>query len=184
MSGIHSLVTAYVRDRLEEVLITNIPVGDSARAGVVKLGPLQGDPDPDAARISVEIYDNDPDQEISGSAIGRTNDSWEDTVEDVEVGGAITWKRMFTVKARCLFDRTRENLTDARSIASTVRSRIEQGLLAIRFNGLASDNEMVIRGAVSEHLRGSMVQLGGPPDAYDYQIKVRFEILTSENLRG
>lgn len=182
MSGIHSLVTSFVRDELEEALITNIDASDPARAGVVKLGPLQGDPDPDEARISIEVYENDPDQEISGSAIGRTNDAWEDTVEDIEVGGAVTWKRMFTVKARCLFDRTQENLTQARDIASTVRSRIERGLLAIRFNGLSSDNETVIRGAVSDKLRGSMVQLGGPPDAYDYQIKVRFEILTTEIL--
>ena len=184
MSGIHDLITTYVREQLEEMLVTDVPFGDDARAGIVKLGPLQGDPDPDEARISIEVYENDPDQEISGSAMGRTNDPWEDTVYDIEIGGAITWRRNFTVKARCLFDRTQESLTDARRIASTVRSRIEKGLLSIRFNGIATDTESVVRGAVSEMIRGSMVQLGGPPDAYDYQIKVRFEILTTEILRG
>lgn len=184
MSGIHDLITSHVRDELERMLMTEIPYGDPARPGVVKLGPLQGDPDPDEARISVEIYENDPDQEIAGSAIGRVSEPWDDQVEELEVGGAITWRRMFTVKARCLFDRTQEGLSDARKIASTVRSRIEKGLLTIRFNGLSTEDEYVSRGVFSDKIRGSMVQLGGPPDAYDYQIKVRFEVLTTENLRG
>lgn len=173
-----------MRDELERVLMTEVPFGDPARPGVVKLGPLQGDPDPDEARISVEVYENDPDQEISGSAIGRVTEPWDDQVEEIEIGGAVTWKRMFTIKARCLFDRTQEGLVEARGIASTVRSRIEKALLATRFNGLEADGEYVCRGAVSERIRGSMVQLGGPPDAYDYQIKVRFEVLTTEILRG
>lgn len=184
MSGIHDLILNFVRDELEEALINDIPVGDPARAGVVKVGPLQGEPDPDEARISVEVYVNDPEQEISGSAIGRVTEVWDDQVDEVEIGGSITWKRRFTVKARCLFDRTGEGLSDAQSIASTVRTRIEKRLLTIRFNGLASDDEYVCRGAFSDSLRGSMVQLGGPPDAYDYMLKVRFDVLTTESTRG
>ncbi|MEL7591630.1 MAG: hypothetical protein AAGU17_10110 [Anaerolineaceae bacterium] len=180
MSGIHAVVTSYVRDQLERILMTEVPVGDPARPGVVKLGPLQGSPDPDEARISLEIYENDPDQEISGSAIGRVTEPWDDQVEEIEIGGVVTWKRMFTVKARCLLERSQEDLAAAREIASTVRSRIEKGLLSMRFNGLsAEEGEYVSRGAVSDRIRCAMVQLGGPPDAYDYQIKVRFEILTT-----
>jgi len=180
MNGIHEVVLNFIRDELEKSLITNIDDTDPAKAGVVKLGPLQGEPDPDAARISLEVYENDPDQEIKGSGLSISRGStWEDTIEEIEIGGCVTWRRMFTVKARCLLVNTQEELDEARSIASTVRSRIEKCILGMKFNGLGTEDEYVSRGPISETLRGSMTQLGGP-GAYDYQIKIRFEILTTQ----
>ena len=79
---------------------------DPTQAGAVQIGPLQGNPDPDVARISVEIYENDPDR-IEGIPSGSRS-TWEDEVEEIECGGAITWLRRFSVKARCLFVNTRE----------------------------------------------------------------------------
>lgn len=179
MSGIHNEILKTIQAKLIADLITNGTPGDLAVPGVVKLGPLQGDPNPDDARISLELYENDPDQEISGSGMGRSKEAWDDTVYETEIGGGVTWNRRFTVKARCLLVQSQEGLASARDIASTLRSRIEKSISDVRFNGLAYDGEYVCRGAMSENVRGSMVQLGGPPDAYDYQIKVRFEILTT-----
>ena len=147
----------------------------------MKIGPLQGDPDPDVARISVELYFNDPDQTITGSGLGNNPDPWDDQVEDIECGAAITWKRRFTLKARCLFEGTGEDLMTAHQIASDVRSRIEKTLLLIKWD-VASADEYVSRGVLSENIRGQVVQAGGPPDAYDFHIKIRFEVLTTESI--
>ena len=181
MSGIHQLILDEVQSKLEAALITAIPEGDATRAGVVKIGDLQGDPDPDVARISVTLYYNDPDQTISGSGLGNNPDPWDDTVEEIECGAAITWKRRFTAKIRCLFESTGEDLMAAHQIASDVRSRVEKTLLTIRWN-IASADEYVSRGVLSENIRGQVVQAGGPPDAYDFHIKIRFEVLTTESL--
>ena len=142
---------------------------------------MQGDPDPDAARISLELYYNDPDQTISGSGLGANPDTWDDQVEEIECGAAITWKRRFTVKARCLFEGTGEDLAAAHQIASDVRSRIEKALLLMKWD-LSTPDEYVSRGILSENIRGQVVQAGGPPDAYDFHIKIRFEVLTTEGL--
>lgn len=177
---IHNVLINHVKEKLQKALIDDIPAGDTARGGVVKVGPLQGDPDPDVARISVEVYFNDPDQTISGSGMGAAPEAWDDQVEEIEVGGVITWKRRFTVKARVLLDRTREGLGDAHVIAATVRSRLERALLFMTFSDIGTDDEYVARGVTSDALRGEMIQAGGPPDSYDFHIKLRFDVLTTE----
>jgi hypothetical protein len=180
--GIHEAILDAVQAALQKALIDDIPADDTAKAGVIKIGPLQGDPDPDTARISVELYDNDPDQTIRGSGTGAAPESWDDTIYEIECGGGVTWKRRFTVKARCLLEQTQEDLEGSRAVASTVRSRIERALLALSLSGVSSGSEYVSRGVFSWSLRSEMVQSGGPPNAYDYLIKVRFEVLTSETV--
>jgi hypothetical protein len=170
--GIHEAILDSVQARLQSSLIDDLPAGDTAAAGVVKIGPLQGDPDPDTARISVELYDNDPDDQ----------GVWDDTIYEIECGGGVTWKRRFTVKARCLLETTQEDLEGSRAVASTVRSRIEHALLSLSLSGVASENEYVSRGVFSWSMRSEMTQSGGPPASYDYLIKVRFEVLTSETV--
>jgi hypothetical protein len=175
---IHEVIIQHTVNLLTQRLITDIAEDDPARAGVVKKGELQGDPDPDAARISVTIHENDPDS-IIGGGISSISDSWEDEIVETEVGGGATWSRRFTVKARCLFDRTGEALQPAREIAATLRHRIEKTLLGDPYSALVSDGEYVSRGPVSEDFHAEMVQSGGPPDSYDYHIKVRFDVWTS-----
>jgi hypothetical protein len=183
MSGIHELVMNHLQDRLTQILIANVSDGtgrNGTRAGVIIQGPLQGDPDPDVARISVELYENDPDQEISGSGIGAAPINWQDQIEEVEIGGCLTWRRCFTVKIRCLMDTTQENLVQARRVASTVRTRAEHAILTTQFHGVQTeDGEFVSRGALSDDLISEMRQSGGPPDSYDFGIKIRFTILTT-----
>jgi hypothetical protein len=181
MSGIHDEILKKVRDELELALITNIDPADLARAGVVKLGDLQGEPDPDVARISVTLHENDPDNFITGVPTGLKGD-WTDETYDIEIGKAVTWKRRFTVKARCLLEATQEGLSDARNIAATVRMRIEHALPAISFSGVTADGEYVARPIISEEMKGEMQQSGGPPNAYDYFIKFRFDVLTTKVL--
>lgn len=169
-TGIVDLVVEYVQEKLEEALITNLASGDPQRAGVVKIGPLQGDPEPDTARISVEVHHNDPDS-LDGP--------WRDRIEIVEIGGVVTWSRRFTVKIRCLLDRTREVLDEAREIASGVRDKAELVLLKELFVGVATADEYVARGAMARTLQSDMVQGGGPPKDYDFHIKIYFEVWTT-----
>jgi hypothetical protein len=178
MSGIHDGILTKVQDELQEAMIDAIEPADATRVGVVKLGPLQGDPDPDDARISLTIHENDPDKFITGSVTGMSGD-WSDEVLFVEIGGATTWRRKFTVKCRCILEETQEDLLTAREVASTVRHRLERSLANISFNGLQVGDERVARGIVSSQLKGEMLQSGGPPDSYDYFIKFRFDLLTT-----
>jgi hypothetical protein len=167
VSAIHDAILNLAEAFLLKTLQTDVLLTDDARVGVVKIGPLQGDPDPDVARISVELYENDP------------NGGWEDTVGMVEIGGCITWRRRFTVLARCLLEGSREDLANSKRIGSTIRSRIEKSLIKIDFGTItADDGEIVTRGVTSDMIRGEMLQSGGPPDAYDIHIKIRFEVLT------
>lgn len=105
---------------------------------------------------------------------------WTDVVDVLEVGGVVTMKRRFVVKGRCLLESTREGLADARRIASTVRTRIEHALQTISFGDINEDGEYVSRGIFSDAILGEMRQSGGPPDSYDFFIKVRFEVLTTK----
>ena len=179
MSGIHDLILVYVRDALQHSLIDGVPEDDPARAGIVTIGELQGDPTPDDARISVTLHENDPEAAISGVVSGLKAE-WFDEVDEIECGGASTWVRRFTVKARCLLVNTAESLDDARAIASTVRERIEDTLSNLSFTGVANASEYVSRGVLSDEMMGEMLQAGGP-EAYDYHIKVRFSLLTTRN---
>lgn len=180
MSGIHATVLEYVQAQLQAALITAIPNGDPTKVGAVKIGHLQGDPAPDEARISVTIHESDPDRFIKGALTSMTGE-WNDEVVEVEVGGTVTTERKFTVKGRCLFEGTREDLDTARSITSIVRDRIEQVLLRLAFSGVVSGAEFVSRGPLAEDFASEQLQAGGPPDAYDYHFKIRFSIWTTRN---
>lgn len=177
---IHDLVIDHLIEDLTFALVTSIPADDPTRAGYVGKGPLQGDPDPDAARISVTVHENDPDI-LYKPGTAQNSTEWTDEVYEVECGGALTWKRRFTVKGRCLLASTGEGLDDARSIASTLRRRIETTILKTSWANIIDEEtgEYVSRNAFSDAIKGEMVQAGGPPDAYDYHIKIRFELLTT-----
>lgn len=177
MSGIHDAILEHVRDKLILELITNIDPGDPALAGLVQIGPIQDDPSPDDARISVTVHENDPDRLLTGTVTGMKDD-WSDDVQSIEIGGTLTYYRRFTVKARCLLVDTAEDLDNARSIASTVRERIETAILGLSFTGIVSGNEYISRGILSDEFTGEMLQAGGP-EAYDYHIKIRFSVLST-----
>jgi len=169
--GIHDAIMQRLVTRLTQDLITGIDESDPARVGAIKLGPLQGEPEPDTARISLTIHENDPNASDS--------ESWDDQVYDIECGGAITYERRFTIKVRALMELTKENLDEARKIASTLVERIEGSLLKEMFTGVSSGNEYVARGVFAESLTSKIHQGGGPPDAYDFTIRTRFDVLTT-----
>jgi len=178
--SVMNLVLEHTRDELIRMLYTDIAEDDKARTNVVKIGFLQGDPDPDEARISVTVFPNDPDQEIRGSGIGTNLAPWDDTIYEEEVGGVLTWSRKYTIKARCLFTdgQEAENEALARTLAATAKHRIEKAVLKIDYGEISSDSEYVCRSASSTSLRSAFVQSGGP-GAFDFYIKVRFDILTT-----
>ncbi|MCB2146593.1 MAG: hypothetical protein KQI81_08970 [Deltaproteobacteria bacterium] len=180
MSGIQDAILLTLQAKLQIVMIDALEEGDPTRAGVVKIGDLQGDPDPDQARISITLFVNDPDQELGGNQLGVSGSEWDDQIEETEIGGGIVWRRRFTVKARCLMVNSREDATTSRSIATQVKQRIEKTILSMNYGGVAVDNEFVCRGAFGDSVRSEMLFSGGPPDSYDYHIKIRFDVLTSE----
>ena len=136
MSSIQDAILAKLQSELTQKLITDID--DTSKAGVIKIGELQGEPDPDVARISVTLFVNDPDQEIKNSGIGNSPEAWDDTIYETEIGGGIMWKRRFTVKCRCLFTNTKEDAATSRSIATTLKQRIEQTILGTNFGGISA----------------------------------------------
>ena len=168
--GIHDAIMQRLVTCLTKDLITDIEEDDPALVGAIKLGPLQGEPEPDTARISVTIHENDP--------YAADNDSWDDRIYDMECGGAITYERRFTIRTRALLVDTQEDLDVARKIASTLASRIELSLLSESFSGVSSGNEYVARGIYAESLTTKTHQ-GGGPDAYDFTIRTRFDVLTT-----
>ena len=189
MTGIHDLILARIEDALQAALIdeptaalalikmTDPTATDPAIAGLVQIGPIQGDPTPDVARISATIHENDPDAMMGGAVTGLKSD-WADEIFEVEIGSAVTHYRRFSVKIRCLLVTHQEPLPEARTIASTVRERAEQALLHMEVSGIGNDKEYVSRGVISDEFEGEMLQAGGPT-AYDYHIKIRFSLLTT-----
>jgi len=180
---INELIIDKVIAVLQDRLIGGLPAADPARAGLVMKGPLQGDPDPDQARIAVTIHENDPDAFYPGAVTGMTG-SWEDEKVEVEDGGdlaGVFWARRFTVKARVLLVSTGESLEDARRIAQLVKKRIEQALLTIDWDGVSDGDERISLPAEAGQMKSEAVQAGGP-ESYDYFVKVRFEVQTELDL--
>jgi len=178
---ISELIIDKVVAALQKAMIDDIPEDDPTRAGVIMKGPLQGNPDDDVARISLTVYEGDPDNFHSGMLTSITG-LWNDEIEETYIGGGCTWNRRFTVKARCLLVNTRETLAEARSIASTVRKRIEKTLLAIDWTNTGEDDEWVCREVLAATMKSEAIQGGGPPDSYDYSIKVRFDVQTDVSI--
>ena len=172
------LIIDHIVTALTEALIEYLPADDDARAGAVQAGPLQDDPDPEDARISITVHENDPDQFTGADGLGHRH--WSDEVYEVECGGAITWMRRFTVKGRLLLEDTGETLAEARQLAAEVRKKIEYTLLTLSFSGVVdSYGEYVSRGVTSEGLIGEMIQ-GGGPEAYEFRLKIYFDVLTTQ----
>lgn len=175
--GIHDVILEKLQLELQAAMITNVSDVET-KAGVVKIGPLQGEPDPDAARISITIHENDPEAILKGAVSGMA-DGWNDEVTEIEIGGAITQRRAFSIKVRCLFADSKEILDLARQYASQVRQRLEEALTKISWTGITSGTEYVARGIFASDIKSEMLQSGGPPDTYDYHIKIRFSVLTT-----
>lgn len=179
---IRKLIIDRVVDTLRQHLIDDLPIDDPVRAGVVIKGPLQGDPDPDQARISITVHEGDPDSVYAGSFTAM-KDAWVDEIVEIEAGSgeyAAIWSRRFTVKARCLLVNTGENLDGAREIAAVVEKRIIRALLKVDWSGVADDDEYVSRPVLNTGIKAEALQGGGPPDSYDYHIKVRFDVQTCQ----
>jgi hypothetical protein len=179
MTAFLNLVLDYIEDQLVEELITNIPDVDVAKAGDVRQGHLQDDPD--VLRISIQVFENDPDEFFEGD-LTSMKDPWRDEIDEVECGGSVWWNRRFTIKARCLLANTQENLATSRQIAHTVKARIERTLLSLTFTGIKTSDEQVVRGVAALSMKSEVIQGGGPPDAYDFLLKVRFDIQSTQTI--
>ena len=175
--SIHNAVLTHVKAQIEQNLFDVLPEGHPLKPGVVKLGPLQGDPyDPDEARIAISLYENDPDEKDTFEWCDKPAT---EEYGGIEIGGGVTWLRRFTLKAQFLFELTQEDLDTSRRIAGATKNRLEDILLSVSFSSVAVSNEYVSRGIAGFGIQSTMRQGGGPPDAYQFKLKIRFEVLTS-----
>ena len=173
---IHYAIMNRVAEQLEADLIDGI--SDEAAAGIVVEGPLFDSPtDYEEARIAIELFENDP----------YTFDDWEWVDEPVadmmEIGSGMTWRRRFTLEARMLLVNSQEDRSEARRIASLVKNRIEKSLINTDFGDLYVDGERVTGRIFNENIRSKMLQSGGPPDAWDFEFLVRFEVNTTKRYK-
>jgi hypothetical protein len=165
-------IMSKVAEQLRADLIDSVT--DTAVVGVVIEGPLFDTPtDYEEARITIELYENDP----------FSFDSWDwvdEPIEDMlEIGYGITWRRRFTLMARILLVNTAEDRSSARMIASAIKSRIENSLIKIDFSGIEKNSERVSGRIFSENIRSKILQSGGP-ESWDYEFQVRFEVKTTK----
>jgi hypothetical protein len=174
---IHDVIKNRIQSILQTALIDNIDPTDKAIPGLIIQGPLQGQMDPDTARIYVNIFENDPDGVI-GDGLNASTKVYNDTIEEVELGGAITWRRYFTIRARCLLVDSAESLSEASQIASRLRSRMEKALIRGSYGDLSSEGEYVSRGPLNSEIDGETFQSGGP-ESYDFHITIHIQLLTT-----
>lgn len=175
--GVHAEIMRTIEEHLVNTLQVNIS-GDT-KAGHVGQGPLMGDPvDPDIARISITVHENDPDAFEKYTPHGQES-SWHDIEDpfDAELG-ATTWIRRFTVMGRALLDLSREDLENARRIASTVRSRVEHELRRVNFSAINCEGEYVSMPIYNT--QSEAIQMGGPADSWDFYFKVRVALKTTK----
>jgi hypothetical protein len=163
-----------VMNRVAEQLAADMmEVDDDAEVGVVMQGPLFDDPDYESARISIELFENDPDD----------FDTWEwadEPVSDLlEIGQGMTWRRRFKIVTRVLLVSTMENRVAARKIASAVKARLEASLMKVDFGDLMVGGERVTGRVFNENIRSKLLQAGGP-DNWDFELQTRFEVKTTK----
>lgn len=175
--SIHNAVLNHIKSAIETYLLNVLPEGHPLKPGVVKLGPLQGSPiDPDEARIVITLHENDPDEKDTFEWCDKPAP---DEYGGIEIGGGVTWLRRFTLKGDFLFELTREDLDASRRIAGAIKNRLEDILLGMSFSGVSVMDEYVSRGIAGFGVQSTMRQGGGPPDAYQFKLKIRFEVLTT-----
>jgi hypothetical protein len=176
--SIHNAIMHHVKDAIVDQIQDALPDGHPIKPGVVKIGPLLGDPmDPDEARITVMIFENDPDEKDS---FQWCDEPASDDYGGLEIGGGITWMRRFTIKVDMYLERTREDVDAARRIAGSLKNRLEEVVMGLSFNNVSIEDEYVSRGAFASTIKSTVRQGGGPPDSYQFHIKLRFEVLTTK----
>lgn len=165
MRSIHEAILQFLRDELEDKLIMSVPVDDPARAGAVKIGPLLGNPEIDAARIAVEVYQNDPDV---------TSDEYRDHAYEWEMPRTVYWRRYFSIIIRALLVETGESLDESLDISGILTGRIEAALIQMDLSSVSADNEQAL---FIEDIESEMFQ-GGGEDEYDWTGKIVCTIRT------
>lgn len=155
-----------IHDTLEQELITNISVDDPARADIVKIGPLQGEPELEDAPISIEVYHSDP----------QNPEEWVDEIIEYEMPNTAIWKRKFTVLVRALLVESGASLSESLDIISDVMYRAESAIRHIDWGSVSTEIEYPM-GCPADEIQSETEQGGGPGE-YDWSGKIRFSVLT------
>jgi hypothetical protein len=166
MTTASDAIKTALQAHLENKLIAEIAEDDVARASVVKIGPLQGEPELEDAPLSVEIYQNDPEKP----------DEWFDEIIEWEMPRTAVWSRKFVILYRVLLTETGESLAQGLAIASTLKSRIEYALNTMAWGDVVASDESIETCPLDDMV--SKLDQGGGPNEYDYSGKIRFTVIT------
>ena len=175
--GITYTILKRTETHLQKVLMDDVAVDDPARPGWVGIGELQGEPlDPDEARISVTLHENDPDDFEERDPRGIEWYSHDETDFMQEIGPTWTMIRRFTIKVRSLFDTSQESREDARRYNSMVIDKIVHEIMNVDLANIDFNGEYV--SMPYYRIEKEIGQFGGP-DAYDFYSKVRWSLKTT-----
>lgn len=127
MSYWPSLALVWFKEALEHYLMDEVDEDDASRASIVKIGQLQLDPS--RMKISVEVHENDPDDEVHWQHnVIEENSAADNLKPRATIGGTRAyWNRRFCLLVNIYMrgiDRE-----EAGEIKGLVMARIEQMLL-------------------------------------------------------
>jgi hypothetical protein len=178
MPGIHDHFSDWFVATMTTELITNQSNVD-LRPTLIRSGLLQQDPT--KARIYLLITPGDQ-EDLQNSP------KWADTptgdqkepgwgIPSNMVGGGQFWWRRFTVEIGLYLNRSKEDRSEAESVASSLLSRTIQACRDNQYPGIGPDSygELPIEWHVSKSVT---VESGGPPGSFIWRHKLYIAVLT------
>lgn len=132
---------------LESTCATGTTPADTAYAGLIRMWPLQEDPEDH--RISILVAECDPTDE---------EDSWAHEVDydRLEIGRSrIPWRRRFSIHLEMYFTRTGESQSDAYKVARAMMGKVEEAFALWHPQSTGDNGESCVfcPGVVSSHMR-------------------------------
>jgi len=174
MTGIDDLILQALVSHISAKTQTGI-TGNS-KAGLVRQGPLQDDPETIENGISILVYVNDPNDPSGWRHI-------RDRIQEIGTGQNQYWVRRYSVQALCQFTRTGYTDTQAQAIASEVMGRLQKALVGIRdaLQGITDDFGETVYAPCNGVAWVRVTKAGGPPNEYVWETFYGLEVKTYQN---
>jgi len=179
------LIAEALVNALSALLIADATVPATERAGLVRAGNLQDDPE--SHRISVLVHpEGDPDvANWCDAAVAYPEQTPYPRYLNVpafEIGGdygRTAWFRRGAVEFRLFFTLTGESRNEARQIAFSVLGRVERGISRSDFNITDDFGERLVLSPKS--MRSRMEEKGGPDDSFIWEGWVLYQSLSERS---
>lgn len=178
MSFVTDLVLHRIKDHLTLKMQTEIAEGDVTRAGVVKIGRFQQDPDKATVYISCNFGDpTNPDLlDCNTSVVSKHKDNTGIDVPGYAIGGGSMWWRTIYVQFGCFFVNKKLKEEEAQEKASEVLGRLLENLANVYISDIADSHGE--RAIYAVTYGNTMFESGGPSDQYIWRGTVRVDFLT------